>query len=126
MAAPTFTTASRPAGYDQTQRRFSLSGLLGLSGNYTITTGIPIDFTNTLNSSGAKIIIPPTYTGANGPGQAVPLTAFIPPVAGYSMYYDSTNKSIRIWNGTTEVATGTIPAALTAAGLYAEFSFLRG
>jgi hypothetical protein len=126
MAAPTFTIANRPAGYDQTQRRFRLSGLLGLSGSYTVLTGIPINFLTIVNSSGVAGVLPPTYTGSNGPGQGVPLNAQINSVGGYSMYYDSTNSSIRIWNGTTEVATGTIPAALTAAGIPATFEFLRG
>lgn len=126
MAAPTFTQANRPAGYDQTERRFRLSGLMGLSGNYTIATGISISFIGILNSSGSVVIIPPTYTGSNGPGQGVPLGAWFAGIGGYTMYYDSTNKSIRIWNGTTEVATGTIPAALTAAGIPATFEFLRG
>lgn len=120
-----FTPANRPAGYDQTQKRFSISGLLTLSGNYTILTGIPVDFSNTLNSSGTQIVLPPTYTGPNGPGQGVPLT-LVGGAAGYTFYWDSTNKSIRIWNGTTEVATGTIPAALTAAASYCTFTWLRG
>ena len=115
MAAPTFTLANRPGGYDQTQKKFTLSGTLGLAANYTTSTGLPIDFTSIYNTSGVKIIVPPTYTGANGPGQAVPLpSSTISPQAGYSMYFDSVNKSIRIWNGTTEVSTGAIPAALLA------------
>jgi hypothetical protein len=127
MAAPTFTIANHPAGYDQTQRRFRLSGLLGLSGNYTISTGISINFIGILNSSGAVVNIPPTYDGPNGPGSSVPLpTTEITSVGGYQLWFDPTNKSIRIWNGTTEVANGTIPAALTAAGIPATFEFLRG
>jgi hypothetical protein len=126
MAAPTFTLANRPAGYDQTQKRFRLSGLMGLSGSYTTATGIPINFLTIVNSSGAAVSLPPTYTGANGPGQGVPLNAQITSIGGYSMWYDSTNHSIRIWNGTTELTTTTIPAALTAAGIPATFEFLRG
>jgi|SRR6185312_9782028 len=126
MAAPTFTQANRPAGYDQTQRRFRLSGLMGLSGNYTNGTGIPISFVGILDSSGAVVTIPPTYDGPNGPGLSTPLNAQITAIGGYSMWYDSTNKSIRIFNGTTEVATGALPAALTAAGIPATFEFLRG
>jgi hypothetical protein len=125
MAAPTFTLALRPAGYDQTQRRFSLSGLLGLSGNYTITTGIPISFNGILTATGMTFVLPPTYTGTNGPGQGVPL-GVTGGAAGYTLYYDPTNASIRIWNGTTEVATGAIPDALTAAGIPVTFTFLRG
>lgn len=128
MAAPTFTPNSFPLGYDQTRNRFRLSGLLGLSGNYTITTGIPLaTFAGILNSSGAVVTIPATYDGPNGPGSGVPLpTSDITSVGGYQLWYDQTNKSIRIWNGITEVATGTIPAALTAAGIPATFEFLRG
>jgi hypothetical protein len=115
MAAPTFTPNNRPAGYDQTQRRFSISGLLGLAGLYTNATGIPIDFTAIYNASGTKLIIPPTYTGASGPGQSVPVAPSpIQPTGGYSIFYDTVNKSIRIFNGTTEVSTGAIPAALLA------------
>lgn len=114
MAAPTFTLNNRPAGYDQTQRRFSLSGALGLAANYTTTTGIPIDFTSIFNMSGVKLTIPPTYTGANGPGQSVPVAAEIQPSGGYILFYDTVNHSIRIFNGTTEVSTGAIPAALLA------------
>lgn len=115
MAAPTFTLANRPAGYDQTQRRFSLSGLLGLAANYTTSTGIPIDFTSIFSASGVKVIIPPTYTGASGPGQAVPLApSLIQSTGGYSLFFDAVNKSIRIFNGTTEVSTGAIPSALLA------------
>ncbi len=114
MAAPTFTQNNRPAGYDQTQRRFSLSGALGLAANYTTSTGIPIDFTSIFNTSGVNIIVPPTYAGANGPGQAVPVMAEIQPTGGYSIFYDTVNKSIRLFNGTTEVSTGAIPAALLA------------
>lgn len=126
MANPTFTAFGRPAGYDQTQKKFTLAGLLGLSGNYTIVTGIPMDWTNTLNSSGAKIILPPTYDGSNGPGTSIPLFANITSIAGYALYLDPTTKNIRIWAGITEVATGTIPAALTAAGIPSLFYFLRG
>lgn len=115
MAAPTFTQAKYPAGYDQTQRRFTLSGALGLAGQYTNPTGIPIDFTNISDASGTKIIIPPTYTGSNGPGQAVPLSpSTIQPTGGYSIFFDSVNKSIRLFGGTMEVSTGAIPAALLA------------
>lgn len=115
MAAPTFTLALYPAGYDQTQRRFTLSGALGLAGLYTTTTGIPIDFTTIFNSSGTKIVVPPTYTGANGPGQAVPLSpSEIQPRGGYQIFFDSVNKSIRIFNGTTEVSSGAIPSTLLA------------
>ena len=115
MAAPTITLANRPAGYDQTQKKFTLSGLLGLAGLYTTSTGIPIDFTSIYNASGTKLVIPPTYTGANGPGQSVPVPpSTIQPTAGYSTFFDSVNKSIRLWNGTTEVSTGAIPAALLA------------
>lgn len=114
MASPTFTAFSRPAGYDQTQKKFTLAGSLGLAGLYTTSTGIPIDFTAIFNASGTKLIIPPTYTGANGPGQAVPLLAMIQASGGYNIWYDKVNKSIRIWNGTTEVATGPVPAVLLA------------
>jgi hypothetical protein len=115
MAAPTFTLSPRPAGYDQTQRRFTLTGALGLAGLYTTTTGIPIDFTSIYDASGVKLIIPPTYTGANGPGQSVPLTpSQIQPTGGYQIFFDGVNKSIRIFNGTTEVSTGAIPSALLA------------
>jgi hypothetical protein len=115
MAAPTFTCANRPNGYDQTQKKFTLSGWLGLAANYTTSTGIPIDFTSIYNASGVKIVIPPTYTGANGPGQAVPLApSDIQSTGGYSIFFDSVNKSIRLFNGTTEVSTGAIPAALLA------------
>lgn len=115
MAAPTFTPSNRPAGYDQTQRRFTLSGLLGLAGLYTNGTGIPIDFTSIYNASGTKLIIPPTYTGANGPGQSVPLApSEIQSTGGYILFFDSVNKSIRIFAGTTEASTAAIPAALLA------------
>jgi hypothetical protein len=116
VVAPTFTLANRPAGYDQTQRRFGLSGALGLAGYYTNGTGVPIDFTAIKNTSGTAIVIPPTYTGANGPGQAIPLpTSNIQSQAGYTLYYDTVNHSIRIFAGTTEASTGAIPSALLAA-----------
>lgn len=115
MASPTFTAFNRPGGYDQTQKRFTLSGYLGLAGLYTNATGIPIDFTAIFNASGVKVTIPPTYTGANGPGQAVPLPpSDIQTTGGYSLFYDLVNKSIRIFAGTTEASTAAIPAALLA------------
>lgn len=114
MATPTFTLANRPAGYDQTQKRFSLSGLLGLAGLYTNPTGIPIDFTSIFNTSGVKLIIPPTYTGSNGPGQAVPLSSEIQGTGGYTMFFDSVNKSIRIFAGTTEASSAAVPTVLLA------------
>jgi hypothetical protein len=126
MAAPTFTKYNNPVDKDMTQTRFRRYGLLGLSGNYTIVTGIPITFVGILDSSGNPVVLPPTYTGSNGPGQAVPVWAEIASVGGFSIYYDPTAKTLRIWNGTTEVATGAIPAALTAAGIPAMFEFLRG
>lgn len=126
MAAPTFTSYGRPMGYDQTQRRFSLNGLMGLSGNYTTATGIPITFVGILNASGATFTVPPTYTGANGPGQGIPMWAEIVQYAGYNIWYDLINKSIRIFNGTTELTTAALPGALTAAGIPAKFEFLRG
>jgi hypothetical protein len=118
MAAPTFTLFNRPFGYDQTQKKFTWTGYLGLAGNYTNATGIPIDFTSITNTSGTKLIVPPTYTGANGPGQSVPtVPTQIQPTGGYTLFYDLVNKSIRIFNGTTEVSTGAIPSALLAATL---------
>ena len=115
MAAPTFTAYNRPRGYDQTQRRFTLYGALGLAGLYTASTGIPIDFTSIYNASGVKVVIPPTYTGSNGPGQSVPtVPSEIQSTGGYTIFYDSVNNSIRLFNGTTEVSTGAIPAALLA------------
>jgi hypothetical protein len=125
MAAPTFTPIPK-GGTDQTQKFFIVRGSVGLSGNYTTTTGIPMSFIGILNSSGSLYHLPPTYTGSDGPGQAIPVAGWLYPVGGYSMYYDQVNHSLRIFNGTTEVATGTIPAALTAAGIYGEFEFLRG
>lgn len=125
MAAPTFTPLGK-GGTDQTQKYFLIRGNVGLSGNYTITTGIPMSFASILTSSGAAYLLPPTYTGSDGPGQGIPVVGWIAPVGGYSMFYDTVNHSLRIFNGTTEVATGTIPAALTAAGIFAEFDFLRG
>jgi hypothetical protein len=116
MAQPTFTLANCPAGCDQTQKKFTLSGLLGLAGLYTNGTGIPINFTAIYNASGTKLVIPPTYTGANGPGQAVPLSpSDIQSTGGYSLFFDSVNKSIRIFAGTTEASTAAIPAVLLAA-----------
>lgn len=125
MAAPTWTPLTFGA-IDQTQKYFNLRGYVGLSGNYTTTTGIPMSFSGILNSSGGSFHLPPTYTGSDGPGHGVPQDGILYSVGGYSMFYDKVNNSIRIFNGTTEVATGTIPAALTAAGIYAIFSFLRG
>jgi hypothetical protein len=113
--SPTFTINSRPNGYDQTQRRFTLSGLLGLVGLYVNGTGIPIDFTAIFNASGNKVTIPPTYTGGAGPGQAVPVAADIESQGGYSLFYDSTNKSIRIFAGTTEASSAAVPTPLLAA-----------
>lgn len=116
MAQPTFTLYSRPAGYDQTQKKFTLAGLLGLAGLYTNATGIPIDFTAMFNASGTRMILPPTYTGANGPGQGVPIApSEIQSTGGYSLWYDRVNNSIRIFNGITELSTAAIPAALLAA-----------
>jgi len=112
-APPTFTLANRPAGYDQTQKKFTLSGLLGLAAYYTASTGIPINFASIYNASGVKVNIPPTYTGANGPGQSIPLS-MAGGAAGYTLYYDTTNHSIRIWNGTTEASTAAVPTALLA------------
>lgn len=113
--APTFTPNPHPQGYDQTQKRFTLNGLLGLVGLYVNATGIPIDFTAMFTSSGSKLTIPPTYTGGAGPGQAVPVAAFIEAQGGYSMFYDSTNKSIRIFAGTTEASSAAVPTPLLAA-----------
>jgi hypothetical protein len=127
MAAPTFTKYSHPGGYDQTQKQFSLGGTLGLSGNYTTTTGIPINFLTIVDASGNKVVLPPTFTGASGPGQGVPLpTSNIQPQGGYSMFFDPTNLSIRIFNGATELTTAALPAALTATGIPCRFYFLRG
>jgi hypothetical protein len=125
MAAPTWTPVTK-GGTDQTQKYFLLRGNLGLSGNYTATTGIPINFLTILTSTGSAYLLPPTYTGSDGPGQGVPVVGWIQAVGGYSMYYDTVNKSIRIFNGTTELTTAALPAALTAAGIFAEFDFLRG
>lgn len=126
MAAPTFTKYGHPLGYNQTQRRFTQSGLLGLSGTYTNGTGIPLaTFNNILNFSGITVVLPPTYNGVNSPGPGTPVGAVIQSVGGYTLYYDRVNLSIRIFNGTTEVATGTIPAALTAAGIDSTFEFMK-
>jgi hypothetical protein len=123
MAAPTWTPVAK-GGTDQTQKFFLIRGLLGLSGTYTSGTGIALAFAGILTSSGSPFVLPPTYTGPDGPGQGVPVVVWITNVAGYSIYYIA--GFIRIWNGTTEVATGNIPAALTAAGIFAEAEFLRG
>lgn len=114
MAAPTFT-ASKFGAVDQTQKYFRIRGLLGLAGLYTTTTGIPFSFIGLLNAAGLPFHLPPTYTGSDGPGQAVPVPpSSIQSTGGYSLFYDSVNASIRIFNGTTEVSTGAIPAALLA------------
>ena len=125
MANPTFTPIPK-GGTNQTQKIFELRGYVGLSGNYTNATGIPLSFIGILNASGSAYILPSTFTGPDGPGQGVPLDGNFYPIGGYQMYYDQVNRSIRIFNGITEVATGAIPAALTASGIYAVFSFLRG
>jgi hypothetical protein len=114
MAAPTFTK-NKFGATDQTQAYFRIRGLLGLAGLYTNATGIPFSFIGLLNASGAPVRIPPTYTGSDGPGQAVPVPpSQIQSTGGYTLFYDSMNASIRIFNGTTEVSTGAIPAALLA------------
>jgi hypothetical protein len=126
MAAPTWTPLKK-GGTDQTQKTFLIRGTIGLSGNYTTATGIPLAFAGILTSTGAAYTLPPTYTGSDGPGQGIPLpTSYIAPIAGYSMFYDATNASIRIFNGSTELTTAALPGALTAAGIPAEFEFLRG
>lgn len=125
MAAPTFTNINF-GSTDQTQKYFWKRVYTGLSGNYTNGTGIPCSFVNAVTSTGTVFLLPATYTGPNGPGQGIPVAGWFYPIGGYSLYFDQVNRSIRIYNGITELATGALPASLTAAGIYSEFEFLRG
>lgn len=120
-----FTVYNRPRGYDQTQKKFSLDGTIAITGTYTNGTGITPNFaTGALQQDGSAYILPPTYTGANGPGQGVPVTVQTQSVGGYTINYVGT--AYRIYNGITELTTGTVPAAISAGGIPATVTFLRG
>jgi hypothetical protein len=121
-----FTIYNRPRGYNQTQKQFSLEGTTAITGTYTSGTGITPNFaTGTLNADGSTYTLPPTYTGANGPGQGVPTAVWMQNVGGYSINY--VGGVYRIFSAAgTELTTGTVPAAISAAGIYTEASFLRG
>ena len=121
--AATLALLPRPASIDNTQRKFTLNGNLTLSGNYTNGTGLPINFSTITDSVGNAHVIPPTYTGVNGPGQGVPTNVAIQGIAGYGFSYAGGN--VKIYSGTTELATGALPAAI-AGPLPAAISFLRG
>lgn len=124
--AAVFTLSKRPAGYDQTQKQFSLSGTTAFAGTYTSGTGFAFNFaTGTLNSDGSAYILPPTYTGSNGPGQGVPLSVSVAPIAGYIFNYVGGVFFIYTAGG-TELTTGTVPAAISAAGVPTTAHFLRG
>lgn len=120
-----FTVFNRPRGYDQTQRRFSLSGNMAITGTYTNGTGIvPSLNTGILQMDGSAYTLPPTYTGSNGPGQGVPTGATVQDIGGYTILF--TGGTLRIYNGITELTTGTVPAAISAAGVPTTVTYLRG
>jgi hypothetical protein len=120
-----FTVANRPQGYDQTRNRYTLYGTSAITGTYTNGTGIAATFTNSIDLAGNPFTLPPTYTGANGPGQGVPANVWTQPpqayiinfVAGYWRIYSAAG---------TELSTGTVPAAVSAAGIPTAAEFLRG
>lgn len=121
-----FSIYNRPRGYDQTQKKFSLSGTMAITGTYTSGTGItPNLSTGILQQDGSAYILPPTYTASNGPGQGVPTDVQVDPVAGYVINYIS--GALRIFSAAgTELATGTVPAAISASGINTTISYLRG
>jgi hypothetical protein len=121
-----FTIFNRPRGYDQTQKQFSIEGTTAITGTYTSGTGIAVNFaTASLNADGSAYTLPPTYTGANGPGQGVPTRVEIDDVAGYVTNWVA--GFVRIYSAAgTEVSTGTVPVAISAAGIYTKAAFLRG
>lgn len=124
--AAVFTIADRPAGYDQTQKKFSLSGTTAFSGTYTAGTGFAFNFaTGTLQSDGSKYILPPTYTGAKGPGHGVPTRVEVASVAGYIINYVDGVFFIFTTAG-TELETGTVPTDISDAGVPTVATFLRG
>lgn len=121
-----FTIYNRPRGYDQTQKKFTLDGSMAITGTYT--SGMGIAFSGSvglLNSDGSTYNLPPTYTGSNGPGQGVPIEVDIFDVQGYITNYIA--GFIRIYTAAgTELTTGTVPAAVSAAGLDSTLTYLRG
>lgn len=120
-----FTLYNRPRGYDQTQKQFTLSGTLAITGTYTNGTGIAPNFsTGLLQSGGSSYTLPPTYTGANGPGQGVPTNVTVQSAGGYTINY--TGGAIRIFDGSTELETGNVPAAISASGIPTTLTYLRG
>lgn len=124
--AAVFTIYNRPRGYDQTQKQFSLEGTTALTGTYTSGTGFaPAFATTSLDAAGNPYTLPPTYTGANGPGQGVPTSVFVQSAAGYTINYVGGVYRIYATDG-TELTTGTVPAALSGAGIYTKAYFLRG
>lgn len=121
-----FTIYNRPRGYDQTQKQFTLEGTSAITGTYTNGTGIVPSFaTTTIDAAGNPYTLPPTYTGANGPGQGVPTAVEVQSVAGYTINF--VGGAYRIFSAAgTELSTGTVPAAISAAGIYTKAHFLRG
>ena len=121
-----FTIYNRPRGYNQTQRQFTLEGTTAITGTYTAGTGFVPNFaTGVLNPDGSAYALPPTYTGSNGPGQGVALMVWLLPVGGYNINY--VGGAYRIYTAAgTELTTGTVPAAISAAPIYTDASFLRG
>jgi hypothetical protein len=124
--AAVFTIYNRPRGYDQTQKKFSIQGTIAITGTYTNGSGItPNLSTGILQQDGSAYVLPPTYTGSNGPGQGVPTRVDVDPVAGYVINYVGTAIFIFTAAG-TELSTGTVPAAISAAGIPCTITYLRG
>jgi tetrahydromethanopterin S-methyltransferase subunit D len=121
-----FTIANRPAGYDQTQKKFTLTGTTAITGTYTSGTGFTPNFASgILNSDGSTYVLPPTYDGPNGPGSGIPQTVWTQNVGGYTINW--LGGALRIYSAAgTELTTGTVPAAISAAGIFTEAIFLRG
>lgn len=123
--ASQFTIYNRPRGYDQTQKRFILYGATLITGTYTSGTGIAATFNNIIDAASNAYALPPTYTGANGPGQGVPCDVWVQAPQGYTINYLAGYWRIYSAAG-TELSTGTVPAAISAAGIPTEAEFLRG
>ena len=120
-----FTIANRPAGYDQTQKKFCLTGTTLITGTYTSGTGIAPTFNNIVDLQSNPYVLPPTYDGPNGPGLGVPQTIWTQAPAGYTINY--IGGVYRIYSAAgTELTTGTVPAAISGAGIPTQAEFLRG
>jgi hypothetical protein len=121
-----FTIANRPAGYDQTQKKFCLTGTTLITGTYTSGTGITPNFaTGILNADSSSYVLPPTYDGPNGPGLGVPQTVWLQAPGGYTINF--IGGVYRIYSAAgTELSTGTVPVAISGAGIATQAEFLRG